>query len=145
MKIRILAVGKLKRGPMFELIDDYLKRMRWSVQLNEIDHSSKATESAQLANLIPVGETVIIMDERGESFSSQAFADYMEKLQLTGHTYLNFVIGGATGIDHEAFKGIQKKIAFGPQTWPHMLVRLMLVEQLYRAEQILAGHPYHKA
>lgn len=144
MKIRILAVGKLKRGPLSELIDDYKKRCKWSIQIIELDHSSKASESLQLLAHLTPDDHVIILDERGDSFTSQAFADYMDKLQVNGAGRLNFVIGGAYGLEPELMARAHKKIAFGVQTWPHMFVRLMLVEQIYRAESILAGHPYHK-
>jgi 23S rRNA (pseudouridine1915-N3)-methyltransferase len=144
MKIRILAVGKLKRGPLSELMDEYKKRCRWPIQIIEIDHSSKAGESSQLIGQLTNEDHVIIMDERGDSLSSQEFANQIDKLQVTGKSRLNFIIGGAYGFDQEIMAKAHKKIAFGVQTWPHMFVRLMLIEQIYRAEQILSGHPYHK-
>lgn len=144
MKIRILAIGKLKRGPLFELIDDYKKRCRWPIQIIEIDHSTKSIESAQLLTHITTEDHVIILDEHGDAFSSQDFSGYIDKLQSSGKPRLSFIIGGAYGFEKNLKDKADKILAFGIQTWPHMFVRLMLVEQIYRAESILAGHPYHK-
>ncbi len=144
MKIRIIAVGKIKRGPLTELIDEYEKRMRWTVQITEIDHGTKSSECAQLLSHLTPDDFVVVMDERGESLASQDFSQFIEKIQLSGKPRLTFVIGGAEGYAQDFYAHAHKKLAFGIQTWPHMFVRVMLVEQLYRAEQILAGHPYHK-
>jgi 23S rRNA (pseudouridine1915-N3)-methyltransferase len=144
VKIRILAVGKLKRGPLWELIEDYKKRCRWSLTIHEIDHSDKGTESVQLLSQLTSEDYVIILDERGESLTSQAFSDHLDRMQVSGKSKITFIIGGAFGLDADLMERAHKKIAFGAQTWPHMFVRLMLIEQLYRAEQILNGHPYHK-
>jgi 23S rRNA (pseudouridine1915-N3)-methyltransferase len=144
MKIRIIAVGKLKRGPLAELIDDYKKRCRWPIQILEIDHSEKTAEGAVLLSMLERDDHVVILDERGESLASEAFASQMDKLLVGGTQRINFIIGGAYGLDGAVISRAHKRLAFGVQTWPHMMVRLMLVEQIYRAEQILAGHPYHK-
>lgn len=144
MKIRILVVGKLKRGPVSELIDDYKKRCRWSLQIQEIDHSSKSGEGAQLMSLLAPEDYVVLLDEHGQALTSQDFAAQIDKLQSSGKARMNFIIGGAYGLDESLHARANTKLAFGIQTWPHMFVRLMLVEQIYRAESILAGHPYHK-
>ncbi len=144
MKIRILAVGKLKRGPISELLEDFKKRCKWSLQFIEIDNNNKSAECTQILSHITEEDYVIVLDERGVSLSSQDFASYLDKLQVTGTSRITFVIGGAYGLDKDIMEKAHKKLAFGVQTWPHMFVRLMLVEQIYRAESILAGHPYHK-
>jgi len=144
LKIRIMAVGKLKRGPISELIEDFKKRCKWPLQFIEIENSNKSSEGSQILSHITEDDYLIVLDERGISLSSQDFADYLDKLQVTGTSRITFVIGGAFGLDKDLMAKAHKKIAFGVQTWPHMFVRLMLMEQLYRAESILAGHPYHK-
>lgn len=144
MKIRIYAVGKLKRGPWAEIIEDYKKRCRWNIEIIEIEPSSKSEEAVQVASMIDSDDPLIILDERGELLSSPMFASYIEKIQVQGISRLNFFIGGAYGIDSSLLQKGYKKIAFGLQTWPHLFVRAMLVEQIYRAESILCGHPYHK-
>ncbi|MBP6986530.1 MAG: 23S rRNA (pseudouridine(1915)-N(3))-methyltransferase RlmH [Alphaproteobacteria bacterium] len=144
MKIRILAVGKMKKGPWLDLIHEYKKRCKWPMEIIEIDHSQKSTETKQLLTYLAPEDHLVLLDERGESLTSEKFASYIEKLQVQAIPRLNFLIGGSSGIDASLLQQQHKKIAFGPQTWPHMFVRAMLVEQIYRAESILAGHPYHK-
>lgn len=144
MKIRILAVGKLKKNPILDQIKDFLKRSKWSVQIIEIEHSSKEAECVQLLSYLNSEDYLVAMDEKGQSMTSLDFSKFMEKLQVGGGSRINFVIGGAYGLAAQLLERANYKLAFGIQTWPHMFVRLMLVEQIYRAESILAGHPYHK-
>ena len=153
MKIKIIAVGKQKSSPTKDLCDEYLKRMNWNVSLKEID-APKGSTSAQEAPLIlkeiaksgPKSGIVIALDERGETLSSPEFAKKMGSWQnqATGNE-ITFLIGGADGFDNEVRKKAKFLMSFGKQTWPHMLVRVMLLEQIYRAQQIIAGHPYHRA
>ncbi len=148
MKIRIIAVGRQKSSPTQDLCDEYLKRMKWAVSIKEID-APKGSTSAQEAPLIqkqlPPSAFIVALDERGETLTSPAFAQKLGKWQsqAPGNEII-FLIGGADGFDD----GIRKKanflMSFGKQTWPHMLVRVMLLEQVYRAQQIQAGHPYHR-
>jgi 23S rRNA (pseudouridine1915-N3)-methyltransferase len=148
MKIRILAVGKMKNSPLLDQLEEYLKRMNWKVSLKEIDTPKGAT-SAQEEPLIlkhlKDGDLLVALDERGESLTSPDFAAKIAKWgQQAPANEVTFLIGGADGLT----EGIRKKarflLSFGKQTWPHMLVRVMLVEQVYRAQQIIAGHPYHR-
>ena len=149
MKIRIIAVGRQKASPTKDLCDEYLKRMNWNVTLKEID-APKGSTSAQEAPLIlkelAKPGLVIALDERGETLTSPEFAKKMESWQnqATGNE-ITFLIGGADGFDNEVRKKAKFLMSFGKQTWPHMLVRVMLLEQIYRAQQISAGHPYHRA
>lgn len=144
MKIRILAIGKLKRGPLTELVNEYRKRCQWFIEILEIDHGPKATEAKDLMERITDEDYVILLDETGTGFSSQRFSEKLENLQNLGTSRVTFVIGGALGVEEIIKERADLILAFGEQTWPHMLTRVMLVEQIYRAEQILKGHPYHK-
>ncbi len=135
MKIRILAAGKLKASPMQELCREYLRRMHWDVTVKETDDAPAP----------PDGAFVIALDERGETYASPDFARQLEKWRdrAPGNT-LTFMIGPAEGFDETAREKAKILLSFGKQTWPHMMVRVMLLEQIYRAQQILAGHPSHK-
>jgi 23S rRNA (pseudouridine1915-N3)-methyltransferase len=150
MKIDVIAVGRLKKGPYYELCQEYQKRTRWSVTLHEIE--SKYTEAAHIqgdeARKIKVhlkdDAFVIVLDERGDGLRSLDFAKTLEKLQNNNENYIQFIIGGADGLTDEVRNRANLLLSFGQQTWPHMLARVMLLEQIYRAQQILAGHPYHR-
>lgn len=150
MKIRIIAVGRQKASPTKDLCDEYLKRLGWPVTLREID-APKGSTAAQEAPLIlkELGKQpglVVALDERGETFTSPAFAQKISgwQMQAPGNE-ITFLIGGADGFDNAVREKAKFLMSFGKQTWPHMLVRVMLLEQIYRAQQILAGHPYHRA
>lgn len=133
---------------MQDLCDEYLKRMKWTVSLKEID-APKGSTSAQEAPLIlkqlPASAFIIALDERGETLASPVFAEKLAKWQnqAPGNEII-FLIGGADGFSDEIRKKANFLMSFGKQTWPHMLVRVMLLEQVYRAQQITAGHPYHR-
>jgi 23S rRNA (pseudouridine1915-N3)-methyltransferase len=149
MKIRIIAVGKQKASPAKDLCDEYLKRLTWNVSLREID-APKGSTSAQEAPLIlkelAKPGFVVALDERGETLSSPEFARKLSSWQAQAPgNEITFLIGGADGFDNEVRKKASFLLSFGKQTWPHMLVRAMLLEQVYRAQQIIAGHPYHRA
>jgi len=147
MKIKIIAVGKLKNSPLLDQCDEYIKRMNWKVSVKEID-APKASTSAQEAPLIlkaiPEGAFVVALDERGETLSSPEFAKSIGKWAQRAPEIV-FLIGGADGFDNTVREKAKFLMSFGKQTWPHMLVRVMLLEQVYRAQQIIAGHPYHRA
>ena len=147
MKIKIIAVGKLKKSPQLDLCDEYIKRMNWKVSVQEIDApkaSTSAIEAPLILKQIPDSALVVAMDERGETLTSPAFAKKVEQWQRQT-AELVFLIGGADGFADEVRKRANFLMSFGKQTWPHMLVRVMLLEQIYRAQQIIAGHPYHRA
>lgn len=154
MHIQIISVGKLKRGPEKDLIDDYATRFSKAGpglglrSLKLIDLSSGgglAAEGERLLNAIPKGADIIRLDEHGRQWRSVDFARRMETLRDSGTQNLCFLIGGAEGYSAQVRSECPETMAFGPQTWPHRLVKVMLTEQLYRAVSLLAGTPYHKA
>lgn len=150
LKIDIIAVGKLKKGPLFELAEDYSTRTNWALNTIEVESKKtkpeevKADEARRLKEHIKKNAFVIVMDEKGNGLRSLDFAKTIENLQHTGENHIQFLIGGADGLTDELRGRANLLLSFGQQTWPHMLVRVMLLEQIYRAQQILAGHPYHR-
>lgn len=151
MRIHILAIGRLRNGPVRDLVDDYLRRLDWPVTIREFDSKKSGNaklvqqdENTLLADAIPDNARLIVLDERGRDLSSRQFAGKIEAWQHDGVGDIACIIGGADGLLPELRKRADLCICFGKQTWPHMMVRAMLVEQLYRARQILAGHPYHR-
>lgn len=148
MKIRILAVGKMKSSPQADLCQEYLKRMNWQVSIKEIDTPKGATsaiEAPLILKQIPDNAYVVALDERGETYSSPDFSHKIQKWGEQANNDIVFLIGGADGFDNTVRQRAKSLMSFGKQTWPHMLVRVMLLEQIYRAQQIAAGHPYHRA
>ena len=148
MKIRIIAVGRLKSSPMLDLCEEYLKRMSWNVSIREIDApkgSTPAQEAPLILKHLEKPGLIVALDERGETLASPEFAKKMGvwQNQAPGNE-ITFLIGGSDGFDNEVRQKAKFLMSFGRQTWPHMLVRVMLLEQIYRAQQILAGHPYHR-
>jgi 23S rRNA (pseudouridine1915-N3)-methyltransferase len=158
MHVVVAAVGRLKQGPERELAERYRKRAVQagrSVGLREIEivevKESRAQEtekrvteeSIAIASLIPEGAVVAILDERAENLNSTEFAGLLQRWQQEGRTPV-FVIGGPDGLAPALRAKADVKLAFGSTTWPHQLVRIMLLEQLYRAVTILSGHPYHR-
>lgn len=137
MKLHIIAYGKAGRGPEAELVERYLKRITWPTFVTEL--SDRATAPAA-----PAGARSILLDERGAAFSSQAFAARLGKFRDEGTRELRFLIGAADGHSQQQRDEADLLLAFGPATWPHLLARAMLAEQLYRAFAILTGHPYHR-
>jgi 23S rRNA (pseudouridine1915-N3)-methyltransferase len=155
MRITIAAVGKWKAGPEKALFEEYRKRLKWPLALKEVEERRpllapqlKSREAELLRAALP-GKSgdflVIAMDERGKTLSSEALAKQISLWQQRGIGEAAFVIGGADGLDESLKKSAGMLLSLGAMTWPHMLVRVMLIEQLYRAQQILAGHPYHRA
>ena len=138
MKLHIIARGKIGRCPEAEMIARYAKRLSWPFQITELpDTGGKAPPA-------PPGTRIVAMDETGEQLSSAIFAQRLEKWRDTGTRELRFLIGAADGLTDEERASASYFIAFGKATWPHMLARAMLVEQIYRATSIIAGHPYHR-
>ena len=138
IKLHILVVGALKKGPLFELYRDFEKRSGWPVFLCECRDDGKLVEK------IRSDWPLWVMDERGNSVKSVVFARDLQHVIDEGHKDIQFVIGGADGLPEGVRKSADKLMSFGKQTWPHMMARVMLMEQLYRAQQILKGHPYHR-
>lgn len=141
--IDIIAVGRLKSGPLLDLYQDYVSRIRdWQIMLHEID-DRKPAEQAIMARL-DMADYAFILDERGKALASDDFAKRLNTLQDNGKNRIAFVIGGADGHSGALRARADFLLSFGIQTWPHMLARVMLAEQLYRARQIIVGHPYHR-
>ena len=147
----IAAVGKAKAGPERALYESYLARLPWRVDLKEIEIKKdlavdvrRAREGEALLAAIPDGARIVALDERGRTESSEAFATRLGRWRDDGARTVGFIIGGAVGLDESVRKKAQLVLSFGALTWPHMLVRAMLAEQVYRAQSILAGHPYHR-
>ena len=153
MKITLLAVGRLGRGAEAGLARDYAERATAAgrslglgpVEIVEVEarKPGKAAEAEALAPHL-TSSHVIACDEHGTVFTSRAFAGRIAELRDQGARRLTLVIGGADGLDPAVLNAAREKIAFGPQTWPHALARVMLAEQVYRAVTILAGSPYHR-
>ena len=151
MRIVIAAVGRLRRGPVLTLIETYEKRITWPFEIRELQERRQSTpggliaaEASLLLQALPESGPIIALDERGDDLSSNAFADQLSMWRDNGETACGFAIGGADGLHQSVRSRASRVVRFGRQTWPHMLARAMLVEQIYRAQQILAGHPYHR-
>ncbi len=151
MRITIAAAGKFRRGPERALYETYAERLSWPIQLKEIEDRAKfapqarrAKEAERLLGAVPDGAILIALDETGSALSSRAFALRIGRWRDDGAADLAFVIGGAEGLDRALIKRASLVLSLGPMTWPHLMVRAMLAEQLYRAEAILRGHPYHR-
>jgi 23S rRNA (pseudouridine1915-N3)-methyltransferase len=153
LRIAIVAVGRLARSPEADLVRLYVERATAAgralglgpVEVVEVE-SRKPGKAAEADALRPHldGAHTIVCDERGQARPSRAFAEEVATLRDRGVRRLALVIGGADGLDPALVADAQGKLAFGPQTWPHALARVMLAEQLYRAVTILAGSPYHR-
>jgi 23S rRNA (pseudouridine1915-N3)-methyltransferase len=160
MRLVIAAVGRLKQGPERELAAWYCKRVEAAgrplglrdIEIVEIRESRAADidrrrveESIALANVIPDGAIVVVLDQRGESLDSPALAGLLRQWRAEDRVAVCFLVGGADGLASSLIERAKVRLAFGRATWPHQLVRVMLLEQIYRASTILAGHPYHRA
>jgi 23S rRNA (pseudouridine1915-N3)-methyltransferase len=151
MHITIVAVGKAKSGPAAELFTTYLSRIStWQVSLKEVEEKRPLPtekriekEGALLLDQVPQGAFVVMLDERGKDLKSTDFAKKLQQVQDEGQQMV-FLIGGADGHAKAVKQRANLSLSFGSATWPHMMVRGMLAEQLYRAETILKGHPYHR-
>ncbi len=155
MKVHICAVGRLRAGPERALLDDYLTRFDKTgralglgpVSVHEVEDKKgggMAAEAALLERVIPKGAVLVVMDERGRVIPSPDFAGKLGAWRDEGRGDVAFVIGGADGVDPSLRAKADFKLSFGAMVWPHMLARVMLSEQLYRAASILAGSPYHR-
>jgi 23S rRNA (pseudouridine1915-N3)-methyltransferase len=153
LKIAVVAVGRLGRSPESELVKTYAERATASgralglgpVEMIEVE-SRKPGKAAEADALRPhlAGSHVIACDEHGTLRSSRALAEEIGRLRDSGVRRLTFLVGGADGLDSDLLSAADSRLAFGPQTWPHALARVMLAEQIYRAGTILAGGPYHR-
>jgi len=151
MRLHIVAVGKLKAGPHAALARHYAERLAWPLAIREVEEKRplpaaelKEREAALLLAAAPAGAVLVALDERGRSLTSAAFAQKLAQWRDSGASDLAFLIGGADGLAEAVRQKARLVLSLGAMTWPHLLVRGMLLEQLYRAQQILAGHPYHR-
>jgi 23S rRNA (pseudouridine1915-N3)-methyltransferase len=160
VKIAIAAIGLLKAGPEKLLAGDYETRIPvlgrkagitglviqdWPESRQRDEKLRKAEEAERLWSIVPDGGAVVPLDERGDSLSSEAFAKFIAVQAEKGTRQLTFMIGGPDGHAPETRAKALKSVALGPMVWPHRLVRVMLLEQIYRSVTILVSHPYHRA
>ena len=139
MRLHVIARGKIGRSPEAELVTRYEKRIAWPFKLTELPDSGGAIP----APLAPSKE--VLLDERGKLMSSEDFAALLGRWRDDGVREARFLIGAADGHGEEARASADLLLGFGAMTWPHLMVRAMLAEQLYRATTIIAGHPYHRS
>lgn len=152
LHISIIAIGRMQRGPEQTLVDEYLKRLPWKKDVIEIDMKKpaasaserKAKEAEKLLAAVPNGAAIVALDENGKTLKSRDFAGKIDHWQMAGYNHIAFIIGGADGLDSSLLSKADLKLAFGTLTWPHMMARVMLAEQIYRAWSINNGHPYHR-
>jgi 23S rRNA (pseudouridine1915-N3)-methyltransferase len=136
--LHIVARGKIGRSPEAELVDRYLKRLSWPVKVTELPESGGRAPA-------PAENSVsILLDEKGEPLASLDFARLLERWRDAGRREVRFLIGGADGFGEEERARADVILSFGRATWPHLLARAMLAEQLWRATSIIANHPYHR-
>jgi len=138
MLLHIIARGKIGRSPEAELVDRYLKRVTWLTRVTELPDRGGQVPPASAATV------TVMLDEKGRQLTSMDFARRLESWRDTGRRECRFLIGAADGFDDAARANADLLIAFGAMTWPHMMARAMLAEQLWRATSILANHPYHR-
>jgi 23S rRNA (pseudouridine1915-N3)-methyltransferase len=159
VKLKVLTIGRMKKGPEAELIADYKARFDGAapglgfgkIEIQELElkkrvagKERKRLEGELLLSEIISGALVIALDERGKSLRSRAFATLLADKRDEGVPELVLIIGGADGLSEAVRDRASQLLSFSPMTWPHMLVRVMVLEQLYRGASILAGHPYHR-
>jgi 23S rRNA (pseudouridine1915-N3)-methyltransferase len=156
VRVHLCAVGRLRSGPERSLIDDYAQRFDRTGRAlglgplteHEVEDrrgGGMAAEADLLARAVPGGALLAVLDERGQVLTSPEFADHLARWRDGGRQDVAFVIGGADGLDPALRTRADFALSFGRMVWPHMLIRVMLAEQLYRAASILAGGPYHRA
>jgi 23S rRNA (pseudouridine1915-N3)-methyltransferase len=160
MRLVVIAVGRLKQGPERELAERYSERFGAlgrklgfrGFEIHEVPESRArdaatriAEEAAAISARIPEKSVLVALDERGDSIDSAAFARHLGHWRDESVANTFFLIGGADGLSPDLRRKAKLRLAFGAATWPHQMVRVMLLEQIYRAATILAGHPYHRA
>ena len=160
MRLLVIAIGRLKQGPERELAERYRDRFESlarklgfrGLDVHEIPESRQADTAARIAEEaqaiaahIPDGAMVLALDERGDNLDSATLARHLGRWRDDSVPCAVFLIGGADGLSAELSRVAKIRLAFGKATWPHQIVRILLLEQIYRAGTILAGHPYHRA
>lgn len=137
MLLHILARGRIGRGPEAELVSRYLDRITWPTRVTELGEGRPLPPPAP-------GQVTVVLDEKGAALGSVAFAERLGRWRDDGRREARFLLGAADGFDAETRARADLLLGFGAMTWPHLLARAMLAEQLWRATSILAGHPYHR-
>jgi len=152
MRVTLIAVGRSKAGPERDLLDLYSGRLSWPFALREVEEKRPLPpdrriprEAELLLAQVPEGARLIVLDERGKSLGSEEFAGLLGQWRDDGTQDLAILIGGADGHDPSVRRRADLVLGLGALTWPHMLVRALIAEQLYRAQCILSGHPYHRS
>ena len=151
MRVVIVAVGRIRAGPERSLIEDYAKRLTWPLEVVEVREKKPLSgnerllrEASLLLDAVPEGAVVVAAAEAGKALTSERFAQRMGRWRDEGRACVAFLIGGADGHGPAVGSRADLTLSLGAMTWPHQLVRVLLIEQLYRAGSILAGHPYHR-
>jgi 23S rRNA (pseudouridine1915-N3)-methyltransferase len=151
MRLHVIAVGRLKGGPHEALARYYAERIAWPLTLRDVEEKRplsaseiREREGALLLAAAPPRATLVALDARGQTLTSEALAERLQRWRDGGVDDLAFLIGGAEGLADAVRQKAHLVLSLGAMTWPHLLARGMLLEQLYRAQQILAGHPYHR-
>lgn len=155
IKFSIYSIGSLKSGTegqyLESLIQSYVKKSPIPIDFKDIDvkqkgsiASIKKAESMALINAMPKQSCLVLLDEKGKSYTSQKFSEQIDQLHLSGFAHIIFAIGGAHGHDHIIKEKANLLLSLSNMTWPHQMVRLLITEQIYRAQMIAKGHPYHK-
>jgi len=151
MKVLLSAVGLAKAGPERDLFEQYRARLNWPFDLREVDDKKPMTgpermrrEGRLLLDTVPPGAVVVVLDERGKTLDSEALAARLGQWRDQSVPTIAFLIGGADGHGADVVARADLLLSLGAMTWPHMLVRALIAEQLYRCDCILSGHPYHR-
>ena len=151
MRVSILAIGKNRQGVFKDLYEFYAKRIQWEIQLVEVEirktldwKKQRLNETKKLLSSAPKGSHIVILDESGKLLTSREFSNWINNQVDSGAKDLSFLIGGPHGLDLSAISSPSLTISLGRVTWPHLMIRGMIAEQLYRAQQILKNHPYHR-
>lgn len=147
--LTLVAVGRARDGPEAALTGHYLRRLAWPVRLVEVREAAdrpdrRRREGQALQAALPQGATVVALDRQGKALASQDFAELLRRWRDSGVGEVVFIIGGADGLDPAVLERADFTLSLGPMTWPHLLARVLLAEQLYRASTLIAGHPYHR-
>ena len=152
MKLTIACIGRTGRGPERDLYEHYAGRIRWPLTLRELEEKKKLPpaelvrrEGELLLGAVPDRAVLVALDRRGKVVDSEAFAQRLARWRDDGVADVAFLIGAADGHGEPLLQKSSLILSFGAMTWPHLLARAMLAEQIYRAQQLLAGHPYHRA
>lgn len=152
MKLLIACIGRAARGPERDLYEHYANRIRWPLVLREVEEKRKLPaaqlvlrEGELLLDTVPPKAVLVALDRRGKVLDSETFARRLARWRDESVSDVAFLIGGADGHGEPLLKKAALILSFGAMTWPHLLARAMLAEQIYRAQQLQAGHPYHRA